>query len=82
MIVDQTGIVVAPGNPGALAEAWRKLIDVGHEVRGRLGLAARQRVEQNFALPAIVDRYQAIYAGLTTKRLQNVTSPKFSECAR
>jgi glycosyltransferase involved in cell wall biosynthesis len=82
MMVDQTGIVVAPGNPDALAGAWRKLIDAGPEVRRRLGLAARQRVEQNFALPAIVDRYQDIYARLAAKRLENVPSPSLSECAR
>jgi glycosyltransferase involved in cell wall biosynthesis len=82
MMVDQTGIVVAPGDPNALAEAWRKLIDAGPEVRGRLGMAARQRVEQNFALPAIVDRYQAIYARLAAKRLQGVPAPSLSECTR
>jgi glycosyltransferase involved in cell wall biosynthesis len=82
MIVDQTGIVVAPRNPDALAGAWRKLINAGPEVRRRLGLAARQRVEQNFALPAIVDRYQAIYARLAAKRLENVPSASLSECAR
>jgi glycosyltransferase involved in cell wall biosynthesis len=82
MIVDQTGMVVAPRDPDALAEAWRRLIDAGPEVRRRLGIAARQRVEQNFALPAIVDRYQAIYAGLATEKLQSVPSPSLSECAR
>jgi glycosyltransferase involved in cell wall biosynthesis len=82
MIVDQTGIVVAPRNPDALAEAWRKLIDAGPEIRRRLGMAARQRVEQNFALPAIVDRYQAIYAKLAAKRVQSVPSPSLPECAR
>jgi glycosyltransferase involved in cell wall biosynthesis len=82
MIVDQTGMVVAPRDPDALAEAWRRLIDAGPEVRRRLGMAARQRVEQNFALPAIVDRYQAIYARLATEKLQSVPSPGLSECAR
>jgi glycosyltransferase involved in cell wall biosynthesis len=82
MIVDQTGMVVAPRDPDALAEAWRRLIDAGPEVRRRLGMAARQRVEQNFALPAIVDRYQAIYARLATEKLQSVPSPSLSECAR
>ena len=82
MIVDQTGVVVAPRDPDALAEAWRRLIDAGPEVRRRLGIAARQRVEQNFALPAIVDRYQAIYARLATGKLQSVPSPSLSECAR
>src|SRR5262249_43314180 len=61
MMVDQTGLVVKPGNPEALAEAIRKLIEAGPEARYRLGLAARWRVRQYFALPRIVDRYQAIY---------------------
>ncbi len=82
MIVDQTGIVVAPGNPDALAEAWRKLIEAGPEVRRQLGMAARRRVQQHFALPTIVDRYQAIYAELATERSQSVPSPRLSECAR
>ncbi len=82
MIVDQTGVVVAPEDPDALAEAWRKLIEAGPEVRRQLGMAARRRVQQYFALPAIVDRYQDIYAGLATERLQSVSSPGLSECAR
>jgi glycosyltransferase involved in cell wall biosynthesis len=82
LIVDETGIVVAPGDPDALAEAWRKLIEAGPEVRRRLGMAARRRVQQHFALPAIVERYQAIYAGLATERLQSAPSPSLSECAR
>jgi glycosyltransferase involved in cell wall biosynthesis len=82
MIVDQTGIVVPPENPVALAEAWQKLVDAGPEVRRRLGIAARLRVQQHFALPAIVERYQAIYARLATETLQRVPSPRFSECAR
>ena len=82
LIVDQTGVVVAPEDPDALAEAWLKLIEAGPDVRRKLGRAARRRVQQHFSLPAIVDRYQAIYAGLATERLQSVSSPKLSECAR
>ncbi len=82
MIVDQTGIVVAPGDPDALAEAWRKLIEAGPEVRCRLGMAARRRVQHHFALPAIVDRYQAIYAQLGAGAPQGVPAPSLSRCAR
>jgi glycosyltransferase involved in cell wall biosynthesis len=82
LIVGEAGSVVAPGDPHALAEAWRKLIEAGPSVRHRLGMAARHRVQQHFALPAIVERYQAIYARLATERLQIVPSPSLSECAR
>lgn len=66
MMVDHTGLVVAPGNPEALAEAMGKLIKAGPEARHRLGMAARSRVRQYFALPAVVDRYQAIYQQVAT----------------
>jgi len=82
MIVDQTGIVVAPGDPDALAEAWRKLIEAGPEVRHHLGMAARRRVQQHFALPVIVDRHQAIYAQLAAGTPQGVPGPSLSHCAR
>jgi len=82
LIVGETGTVVAPGDPHALAEAWRKLIEAGPPVRRRLGMAARHRVQQHFALPAIVERYQAIYARLATERLQSVLFASLSEGAR
>src|SRR5713226_5770068 len=82
LIVGETGIVVPPGDPHALAEAWRKLIEAGPAVRHRLGMAARHRIEKLFALPAIVERYQAVYARLATERLPSVSSPSLSECAR
>jgi glycosyltransferase involved in cell wall biosynthesis len=81
-IVGETGIVVAPGDPEALAEAWRKLIEAGPEVRRRLGMAARRRVQQHFALPTIVERYQAIYAQLAARTPQDVPSSNLSQCAR
>ena len=82
MIVDQTGIVVPPEDPDALAEAWRKLLEAGPEARCRLGMAARRRVQQHFALPAIVDRYQAIYTQLAGRTPEGVVVPSLSHCAR
>jgi len=82
LIVGETGIVVAPGDPRALAEAWRKLVEAGPEVRYRLGMAARRRVQQNFALSKIVDCYQAIYTKLAAGTLQDVSAPNLSHCAR
>jgi glycosyltransferase involved in cell wall biosynthesis len=82
LIVGETGMVVAPSNPDALAEAWWKLIQAGPEVRRRLGMAARRRVQRHFALPIIVERYQAIYAKLVSGALQGVHSPGLSQCPR
>jgi glycosyltransferase involved in cell wall biosynthesis len=82
LIVGETGMVVAPRDPHALAEAWRNLIQAGPEVRRRLGLAARRRVQQHFALPVIVERYQAIYTRLASGTPKGVPSPGISQCAR
>jgi glycosyltransferase involved in cell wall biosynthesis len=79
MIVDETGIVVPPGDPVALAEAWQKLIDAGPEARQRLGIAARRRVQQYFALPRILERYQSIYSELATGTRGHIPQPSLSQ---
>lgn len=78
MIVGETGLVVGPGDPGALANAWRKLIDAGPEVRRCLGRAARRRVQERFAISTIVERYQAIYAELAAGTVRDERSAGFS----
>ncbi len=67
-IVGETGIVVPPKNPAALAEAWRKMLDLGSEGRRRLGVVARERVKKQFSLLQIVDRYQELYEELVSSR--------------
>lgn len=61
-IVGETGRVVAPQTPGALAQGWKELLQADPDARATLGLAARARVEQNFGLPAVVNQYQDLYA--------------------
>lgn len=82
LIVDKTGIVVPPQNPEALARAWCHLIMAGPEVRRLLGLAARRRIQQHFALPAIVQRYQAIYAELAGQKLRGLCPTGLSQVVR
>jgi glycosyltransferase involved in cell wall biosynthesis len=60
-IVDQTGRVVAPRDPSALAQGWKELLEAGPEVRRDLGVAARERVEQHFGLAAVIGQYQDLY---------------------
>lgn len=64
LIVGETGRVVPPRNPAALAEAWRQLVELGPEGRARLGIAARQRIKDNFDLPQIVHRFQSLFQEL------------------
>ena len=81
LLVGETGTVVAPGDPVALAGAWRDLIEAGPEVRRSLGIAARRRVQQHFDMSAIVERYQAIYARLAGETLRRMPSPSLAQSA-
>ncbi len=63
-IVGQTGRVVPPRNPNALAASLRELVDLGQEGRSRLGVAARQRVKERFNLPQIVAQYESLFQEL------------------
>jgi glycosyltransferase involved in cell wall biosynthesis len=55
---DGAGVLVPPGDPDALAAAARELLE-DSERRQRLGEAARQRIEFEFPLARMIDRYEA-----------------------
>ena len=81
LIVADTGRVVAPSDPQALAEAWRRLVEAGPNERRRLGIAARSRVRRHFALPAVVQRYEDIYAELASDEPRDFAAAGFSKLA-
>lgn len=66
LLVGDTGKVVPPRNPEALANAWAELIDMGPDGRRRLGEAARQRIKEHFDLNTIVKRYERCYDELVS----------------
>jgi glycosyltransferase involved in cell wall biosynthesis len=61
LIVGNTGWVVPPKNPEALAKAWQESIELGSQGREKLGKAARTRIIESFALDAVVSEYEALY---------------------
>jgi glycosyltransferase involved in cell wall biosynthesis len=61
LIVGNTGRVVPPKEPNALASAWSDWIEKGSEYRKQLGLAARCRIEEHYNLLEIVKKYQNFY---------------------
>ncbi len=69
-IVDETGRVVPPRNPEALAIAWKELIDLGVEGRAVLGKAARARVIEHFSLDSVVGQYEALYESVSSQKLK------------
>jgi glycosyltransferase involved in cell wall biosynthesis len=64
-IVADTGLVVPAHDPTALAHAIIDLIDRGPAARELLGRAARSRIETEYSLARIVDRYIALYSELS-----------------
>ena len=63
-IVEDTGIVVPPGDPSALARGWEELLARGAEARRSLGARARLRVERQFSLDRMVDSYEKLYSSI------------------
>ena len=63
--VGETGIVVAPRDHAAVAQACVKLLR-DDELRHRLGAAARARVLEHFTLSQSLQMYRNVYEGLAT----------------
>ena len=57
----QTGIIVSPADPQALAQAIRALMESETLARA-LGAAGRRRAEAEFSLARMLDRAEAVYA--------------------
>jgi glycosyltransferase involved in cell wall biosynthesis len=74
-IVGDTGRVVPPREPPALAVAWRELIELGPEGRRELGRRARARVEERYSLDSVVRQYEALYERLARHRLGVAARP-------
>nr|WP_026304690.1 glycosyltransferase [Kaistia granuli] len=56
-VVGDTGLVVPPGNPNALAEGMCRMLDIDFPGYVDLSTAARRRVDENYSLPQVVRRY-------------------------
>jgi glycosyltransferase involved in cell wall biosynthesis len=65
-IIGDTGLVVPVRDPVSLAHAIIEMIDLGPVGRERLGFAARARIEIEYSLPRIVDRYTGLYSDLSS----------------
>lgn len=61
----KTGLLVPPRSPQALAEALVSLMDP--ELRIKMGLAGRQRLEAKFSYEQCISDYDSLYKSLITK---------------
>jgi glycosyltransferase involved in cell wall biosynthesis len=64
LIVGDTGVVVPPESPDALAAAIRTLAAESAPLRAERGRKARARIVENFAMPHAVQRYVGLYESL------------------
>ncbi|HVG20760.1 MAG TPA: glycosyltransferase [Blastocatellia bacterium] len=67
LLVGDTGLIVPPRDPSALADAWKTLIDMGSERRQMLGTLARQRVVEKFSLDTIASQYATLYTEMLSQ---------------
>ena len=66
-IIGDTGLIVPPRDAEALAAAWNKLRNEGHDGRATRGAAARRRVESRYALTTMIDAYRSLYRELVVR---------------
>lgn len=61
IMVGETGKVVPPGDPNALAGAVLELLALAPDARRRLGVAARRRIATRFDLSSVTRAYERMY---------------------
>jgi len=66
-MVGDAGMVVPPRNAEALADAMAALLEKDIEERRVLGVRARARIQENFALADVSRRYYQIYRELAPR---------------
>jgi glycosyltransferase involved in cell wall biosynthesis len=64
LIVGDTGLIVPPRDPHALAAAIRTLAGEGAAARAERGTRARARIVANFGMNRAIERYAELYASL------------------
>ncbi|MBI9051225.1 MAG: glycosyltransferase [Anaerolineaceae bacterium] len=66
-LIGDTGKVVPPRDPMALAQAIEDMLSLPQEDFKHLQAAARQRIVEHFSLPEIAKRYKKVYEGVINK---------------
>jgi glycosyltransferase involved in cell wall biosynthesis len=83
ILKDGAGVLVPPGDPGALADAIAGALSRGDNIRD-LGEAGRRRVAERFTFAAQAERYQELFAELcpwTANHKPGRSSGRFSATA-
>jgi glycosyltransferase involved in cell wall biosynthesis len=73
-IIGGCGEIVPPRDPQALADAMSQLLALSADERRALGLRARERIQKDYSLSAMVRRYSEVYALLAPQTLYGYES--------
>ncbi len=60
-IIGDTGFIVPPREPDALANAWDRMFNLTSLERAQLGERARERIVHSFSLPSVTHDYESVY---------------------
>ena len=63
-IIGETGLMVAPRDPVAMAKAWASMLAMSEEDRRALGQSTRRRVFSLFSIDKVTRQYEELYRGL------------------
>jgi glycosyltransferase involved in cell wall biosynthesis len=80
VVNEQSGLVVAPRSPQALADALARLLD-DIDLRHKLGAAAQQRFGELFTVQQMVHNYERLYAQLITGSSHTVAAEQAATTA-
>ncbi len=70
IVEGQTGMLVPPANPDVMADALQRYI-TDSALRGKHGMQGRQRIEQEFNLDTMVQRYMSVYDDVIKEKYDN-----------
>lgn len=60
-VIADTGLVVRPGDPRALADGWEKMLGADAALRTSLSVRARERVVEHFSIAHAAAKYEQAY---------------------
>jgi glycosyltransferase involved in cell wall biosynthesis len=61
LLVGDTGRIVPPRNPAALANAWEELLNMPTQERSTLGESARSKILLGYNIIPVAERYASLY---------------------
>jgi glycosyltransferase involved in cell wall biosynthesis len=70
-VIGDTGRVVPPRDPDALASAWSEMFAAGETALHALGQRARRRIVDNFSIARVTRTYEATYQSVVTSALRS-----------